>query len=539
MRSRDFRIALLTGFALSLGADAQAQEATAIPAAPVAIAPEGGGSSVRIVRLSEVRGIAQLDRNTGMGFEPAFANIPVVAGAKLRTGEGVAEVEFEDNSTLRLTPSTEVRFAKLSRMPTGGTVTTIEVLRGTAYVSLEKTAGNAFALTDSAAEVVLAPGSHVRLETKGTQARLAVFDGNATLVMEGVSTAVPRRKSVELDTGMKTVSAVEGGTEEEGFDAWDKQGQEYHKLKANALTNTGGFGAFGANDLNYYGSFVDMPGCGSMWRPYFANAAWDPFAAGVWAWYPTAGYSWVSPYPWGWLPFHSGTWASCGSAGWGWRPGGAWYGINNVPTMRIARHIPHTMPPPPVMSRPGGTLVPVNMKELTVSQITTGERFTFRQNSAGLGVPRASFGDLRRESVGMERHGDMTRGVSSFSMREAAPMPMHREPGGNMEAARNASLANAGRMGVPGANGIVAAHGGWDHGGGAAMHSSWSGAGNGGSHGGWSGGGGNAGSGMSHGGWSGGGGSAGGGGGHVGGGGGGVSAGASGAGGGGAAGGHH
>ena len=49
----------------------------------------------------------------------------------------------------------------------------------------------------------------------------------------------------------------------------------------------------------------------AFWQPYFVGSGWSPYANGVWAMYPGAGYSWVSPYPWGWLPYHSGTGRSC------------------------------------------------------------------------------------------------------------------------------------------------------------------------------------------------------------------------------------
>jgi hypothetical protein len=51
-----------------------------------------GVSKVRIVRLSEVKGLVQLDRNNGRGYEPATANLPIVEGSKLQTGQGVARV---------------------------------------------------------------------------------------------------------------------------------------------------------------------------------------------------------------------------------------------------------------------------------------------------------------------------------------------------------------------------------------------------------------------------------------------------------------
>ena len=68
-----------------------------------------------------------------------------------------------------------------------------------------------------------------------------------------------------------------------------------------------------------------------MWRPYFASASWNPYGSGLWAWYPSAGYSWVSPYPWGWTPYHYGSWSFCSGTGWGWTPGGSWMGLSNVP----------------------------------------------------------------------------------------------------------------------------------------------------------------------------------------------------------------
>ena len=75
-----------------------------------AAATVSANSKVRIVRLSEVKGEVQMDRQTGKGFEGAMANLPVIEGSKLKTADGVAEVEFEDNSTVRLGLNSEVEF---------------------------------------------------------------------------------------------------------------------------------------------------------------------------------------------------------------------------------------------------------------------------------------------------------------------------------------------------------------------------------------------------------------------------------------------
>ena len=61
-------------------------------------------SHVRIVRLSSVEGQVQIDRAAGEGLERAILNTPVVEGTRLVTGsDGLAEVEFENQSALRLT----------------------------------------------------------------------------------------------------------------------------------------------------------------------------------------------------------------------------------------------------------------------------------------------------------------------------------------------------------------------------------------------------------------------------------------------------
>ena len=73
--------------------------------APVDNGAQPGDSHVRIVRLSDVKGTLSMDRNTGNGFEATMPNMPIIQGQKLRTADGYAEIEFEDNSTLRVAPS--------------------------------------------------------------------------------------------------------------------------------------------------------------------------------------------------------------------------------------------------------------------------------------------------------------------------------------------------------------------------------------------------------------------------------------------------
>lgn len=381
--------------------------ALAAESTPSAEAPSGT-STIRIVRLSQIKGNVLLDRQTDRGFEIAFPNLPIAQGQALKTTVGVAEVEFEDNSSLRITPNSLIQFPALQRSPAGATITTINLVSGTLYVSLAKTKGNDFTILVGGNKITLAPSSHIRLDVgSGTSpSTLAVLAGSAQLTNASDTIAVDKKKTLTFNTTTQSPPFLVSKVQRDEYDDWDKTSASYHNLRSisSAYGNTGY--AYGINDLNYYGAFVNSP-CGSLWQPYFTSAAWDPFANGVWAWYPGAGYSWVSPYPWGWMPFHYGSWQNCGT-GWGWQPGGQWYGLRNHPTTLNPNHGPNCPRPPhaPVAGHP--TIIAYNARPVPFSRVDSEGNFVFRKGSAGIGVPRESFGKLNRLSASAERHGSVS-----------------------------------------------------------------------------------------------------------------------------------
>src|SRR5438874_9011420 len=101
---------------------------------------------VRIVRLSYTKGDVQVNR--GQGHEAALLNMPVVEGMKISTGsDGAAELEFEDGSTVRLTPDSVLDVQKLASSDDGGMLTTVALDRGTAYVDYKKQKDSDFRLS--------------------------------------------------------------------------------------------------------------------------------------------------------------------------------------------------------------------------------------------------------------------------------------------------------------------------------------------------------------------------------------------------------
>jgi hypothetical protein len=433
---------------------------------------EAGVSKIRIVRLSEVKGAVDMDRNIGRGYEPATANMPVVEKSRLRTGQGVAEVEFEDNSTLRLAPDSEIEFPQLERLASGATASSVQVVKGTVYASMVKSKiSNNFDLLFGSQKIQLPPATHVRLQVGDNKAQLAVLDG--AMRIEGPSGAqdVSKKKTVVFELENDAHPEVAKDISAEPFDSWDKQSADYHSRIPSSSFNSPY--SYGTNDMMYYGNFADAGGCGTMWRPYFASAAWDPYANGAWAYYAGAGYSWVSPYPWGWTPYHYGSWSFCPGVGWGWMPGGMWNGLGNMggyaytPSLLTkaappsggtggtgARPAPPSHPPQPGES----TITAVNTRPIVRSGLASADSFEFRRDSAGMGIPRETLGRLDKLSNQANQRGSANTQVYLSAPTQnggrptntMAPPTMHRGPapsyGGDMA---NPGMANPG-FGRPG-----------------------------------------------------------------------------------------
>ncbi len=416
-------------------ADTSSADATVATTQPTtAAAPDNGAkpgdSHVRIVRLSDAKGMLALDRKTGLGFEQTMQNMPIVEGQRLQTAEGYAEVEFEDNSTLRLAPNSQVDFPLLALRSTGAKASTMSVVKGTVYVTTESTKGNEILLVAGETKINVAPSTHLRLQVADGKTVLSVFNGSAEVQKGAETTVVAKKQSLTLDGDQVIVAKKVSG---EPYDAWDKESNEYHQRYSAANTFAGGGNSFGLSDLNYYGSFINAGGA-SFWQPYFAGAGWSPYANGVWAMYPGAGYSWVSPYPWGWLPYHSGNWSFFPGYGWGWQPGGGFNGLNNVtngtmmtgnmptgaggmPVNGIDRSTMHSPTRPAMPQAPTATgatrssLVMANDKPIVMSRPDRDGNFVFQKDSAGLGVPRGSLGNLNHVNHDVDRHGSASMPV--------------------------------------------------------------------------------------------------------------------------------
>ncbi len=355
--------------------------------------PALADSQARIVRLSDVQGTVQIDKNTGVGFENAFLNLPITQGAQVKTlSNGRAEIEFEDGSTLRLAPATTVQFSEMSSSDSGRHVSSVNLVEGMAYVNwLGK---DEITLNFSREKLALDRAAHFRVDTSPEIANVAVFKGDVEVEGPGGKVAVGKKKTATFNAADNDKYTLANNISEAPLDSWDKEAIGYHEQYAK--NNSSPYG-YGASDLGYYGNYTNVPGYGMMWQPYFTGVGWDPFMDGAWAWYPGFGYMYASAYPWGWLPYRYGNWMFVPGFGWMWQPGlwNTWVGVPRYGSGVLV----HPLVPPT------GVVKTVVVGKGGPTSTLAPTRLVVNSGSAGLGIARGSLGNLHNLNTQVAKSG--------------------------------------------------------------------------------------------------------------------------------------
>ena len=314
-------------------------------------------SHVRIVRLSYEDGKVQMSRGTGQGLERAILNSPVVEGSSLVTGgDGLAEVEFENNSVVRLGEATDVRFTQLLINDAGEMINEVELVRGTMYFDTRSGKNNIYRVIAADRSFVVQRNSLVRFMMNGDQAEVAVVHGASQLASNADLVKIKKGETLTLDSTNPAGFTMAKGVDNLPLDRWNSERSAYQTVYAYNNTGYGSYGSpalagYGFQDLAYYGGFFNAPGYGLVWQPYGASSwiGWDPYISGAWAFTPGFGYAWASAYPWGWLPYHYGAWGFTPGIGWFWAPGNS-FGNGGIVTA--------WQPSSPVVKGPPGYFPP-------------------------------------------------------------------------------------------------------------------------------------------------------------------------------------
>jgi hypothetical protein len=292
----------------------------------------GDVSHARIVRLSYALGDVQIsgDGASGgpaqAGWHKAIANTPLREGNALATGDGRAEVEFENGAMVWVASNTVLEFSGLV-LEEGGKNTQLAVKQGTATFYVEPGRHDSFVVQAGKLTVAVRENSRFRVDVFDDGAAVSALRGQVEVAAPGGTERLISHQTLALRDGVPDGAVVTGNPKSDSWDKWVSD--RYGAVDVARMTATDNWNSpvgFGMADLSFYGGWVTVPGYGLAWQPYGMGLGWSPFYNGYWSSFGAFGPAWISYEPWGWLPYHYGGWMYSPGFGWVWGPGafGAW-----------------------------------------------------------------------------------------------------------------------------------------------------------------------------------------------------------------------
>jgi hypothetical protein len=306
----------------SAGAQGDAQNNQAAPTEAQPGGPTGEApakTDMGVGRISLIHGDVSTQRGDSGEWSAATLNQPVVNGDKVSTGDGArTEVQLDFANVLRLGPNSKANIANFTKKNIQ-----IQLGQGIAdYVVWKNSEAEPEIDTPN---VALHPAHHdgvFRVEVRP--------DGDTVVIVrKGEAQIATPQGSTEINAG--DMATIRGSIDQAQYkisaapnpDAWDQWNNDRNHLIENAQSwqHTNRYYT-GAQDLDAYGQWQNVPDYGSVWVPNEPEG-WAPYRDGNWTWEPYYGWTWVGYEPWGWAPYHYGRWFWWNNA-WAWWPGPAW-----------------------------------------------------------------------------------------------------------------------------------------------------------------------------------------------------------------------
>src|SRR5579871_298772 len=316
-----FGAALLPGImARAQAGDDPAYVSDSAPLDSAAGADSADNGPVRMARFSYVSGEVTW-RGDGMdSWAPGALNMPLRQGAQIGvTGNGHAEIQFDDGSLLRLGGGAVATLQTLYS-DSQGEFTEIKLSDGLAALRLRDS--HSIYQVDTPVASLKAEGPAKIRVGVGEGAEFAVTEGQA--VVEGAQGQATLHSGDYLDQlngdSAFSVQPIPGA------DSWDRWNADRDRALIEGSRQSDRYLppniALSAGNLDDYGSWHSDPSYGEVWCPR-ESASWRPYYDGRWVWVEPFGWTWCGNEPWGWAPYHYGSWIYR-PYGWVWIPGPAY-----------------------------------------------------------------------------------------------------------------------------------------------------------------------------------------------------------------------
>jgi hypothetical protein len=248
------------------------------------------GMNPEIVRLSYVQGDVRFSRGDGKvadlskSWEQAAANLPVLQGYAVATGDGRAEIEFEYGSTVYLAENSVLIFQTLLTNAQGVPSTTVELVTGTATANISPVPGELFDLITPTDLLRFPSASFMRVDSfldaigltpqqnglmgdpKTSGGALQMAKGQTSFYRNGVPVSVPPADQPAAPAD---------------WDSWVASRVAQRQADTAAALKASGLPSFvpGLTDLYNGGTFFPCAPYGTCWEPKdLPDAAQNPGA---------------------------------------------------------------------------------------------------------------------------------------------------------------------------------------------------------------------------------------------------------------------
>ncbi len=265
--------------------------------------------------ISWVEGSAVLERDGQPDAAPA--NMPLLAGDRVRTSAGRVEILFTDGSTLHLDEQTTVDFQSDDL---------VRLLEGRVRLSIPgRTQGVRYRIdTPSGAATIESAGEYrvSLIQDRGEPGtELGVIRGAAVLSSDGGETPLRAGERALARTATAPSYAYSFNSAAwDDFDRWSEARRDQR---------LGSAGQYLPQEVRPYAASLADAGAwryetsyGYVWYPT-VSSGWRPYSQGRWVSLRPYGWTWVGINRWDWPTHHYGRWGLSAGA-WFWIPGRSW-----------------------------------------------------------------------------------------------------------------------------------------------------------------------------------------------------------------------
>jgi hypothetical protein len=270
---------------------------------------------VRLTRISYIEGNVSYQRAPEVDWSAASINMPLEPGDRIYTGSnGRLEIEFEDDSVLRLAENTDVEFLSLN-----DDRVQIRMLVGLATLTVSSNSDFEVNTPAAAFNTVRKGIYRLNVDENGVSSAI-VRSGKIEAANNFFTRSVDAHQRISIRPGADENREVMAYDKQDAWDEWTDRRVIDRKAYASRsyLPDTV---YMGAAELDRYGRWINVGAYGWAWVPNSVDSYWSPYSVGRWCYRPLLGWTWISYEPWGWLPYHYGRWYQNASFGWVWIPG--------------------------------------------------------------------------------------------------------------------------------------------------------------------------------------------------------------------------